>query len=137
MSVSCDSLAAPGSWSRIDPISGKTAPGFKGDGTAHGDLSSISCSNPRIIRDQKNVVWHMVYARWGGGIAYSKSFDLTRWEKPVMLYEGDGHIVNPRYSTLVSNEGDALATDGTATLYFTSDAKVQFGRGRWYIKLTF
>ena len=78
VSVSSDPLAAPGSWSRIDPVSGKTAPGFKADGTAHGDLSSISGSNPSIIRDQKNSVWHMVYARWGGGIAYSKSSDLTR-----------------------------------------------------------
>ncbi len=137
MSISTDPLAAPGSWSRIDPVSSKTAPGFKGDGTPHGDLSSIPGSNPSIIRDQKNGVWHMVYAKWGGGIAYSKSSDLSRWDKPVMLYEGDGHIVNPRYPTLVGDEGDTLATDGTATLYFTSDAKVNFGRGLWYINLTF
>jgi hypothetical protein len=137
MSVSSDLLAAPGSWSRIDLVSGKTAPGFKGDGMPHGDLSNIAGSNPSIIRDQKNGVWHMVYARWGGGIAYNKSSDLRRWDKPFMLYEGDGHIVNPKYPTLNGDEGDMLATDGIATLYFTSDAKVNFGRGLWYIKLTF
>lgn len=54
-----------------------------------------------------------------------------------MLYEGDGHIINPRYPTLVGDEGDTRATDVTATLYFTSDTKVQFGRGLWYMKLTF
>ena len=56
MSISSDPLAALGSWSRIDPVSGKTALGSKGDGTPHGDLSSISGSNPSIIRDQKNGV---------------------------------------------------------------------------------
>ena len=33
MSNSSDPLAGPGSWSRIDPVSGKTAPGSKADGT--------------------------------------------------------------------------------------------------------
>ena len=129
MSVSSDLLAAPGSWSRIDLVSGKTAPSFKGDVMPHGDLSNIAGSNPIIIRDQKNGVWHMVCARWGGGTAYSKSSDLTRWDKPFMLYEGDRHVVNPKYPTLIGDEGDTLANDDTATLYFASDAKVNFGRG--------
>ncbi len=68
MSTSTSPLASPGTWQRIEPISGKTAPGFIGDGTtlAHGDLASIGGSNPSIIRDQENAIWHMVYAKWGG-----------------------------------------------------------------------
>ena len=46
-----------------------------------------------------------MYAKGGREIAYSKSSDLTRWDKPVMLYEGDGHIVNSTYPTLVGDEG--------------------------------
>jgi hypothetical protein len=46
-----------------------------------------------------------------------------------MLYEGDMHTVNPKYPTLIGDEGDTLANDDTTTLYFASDAKVNFGRG--------
>lgn len=130
MSTSTSPLASPGTWQRIEPISGKTAPGFIGDGTtlAHGDLASIGGSNPSIIRDQENAIWHMVYGKWGGGLAYTNSTDLHRWETPYLICEGGDETPNTQYPTLVGDEGDTLTTNGAASLYFTAANTVDWGR---------
>jgi len=138
MSTSKDPLAKPGTWTRIDPVSGKTAPGFIGDGTtlAHGDLTSIGGANPSIIRDQKNSVWHMVYSIWGNGIAYTKSTDLYRWDQPVVFWKDDS-TPNSKYPTLVGDEGDTLTSDGTATMLFGADNQVPWGRALWSVGVDF
>ena len=142
MSRSSDPLARPGTWERMNPVSNITAPGFVGlaNGTVlfHPDLYSIHGSNPSIIFDSKNAVWHMVYAKWGGGIAYTKSSDLYRWEKPYLIWEaGEQMAPNATYPTLVGDEGDALSTDGKATLLFTAANKVEWGRPLWEVDVVF
>ena len=136
MSESADALARPYTWTRIDPASCKTAPGFIADPEplAHGDLKAVSGSNPSIIRDEKNALWHMVYAKWGGGIAYTKSNDLYRWETPIMLFPSNNNMApNAVYPTLVGDEGDILTTNGTATMYFGANNTVTWGRPLWSV----
>ena len=141
MSASSDPLAKPGSWSRIDPVSGQTQPGFIGstndEPLAHGDLSSIAGSNPSIIRDEHNQCWHMVYAKWGGGLAYTNTTDLYRWETPAIIWDDPDMTPNTQYPTLVGDEGDTLATDGKATMYFTAANHVEWGRPLWSVDLKF
>ena len=141
MSTSADPLAKPGSWSRIDPVSGQTQPGFIGSTTdeplAHGDLQSVAGSNPSIIRDERNQCWHMVYAKWGGGLAYTNTTDLYRWEIPAIVWDDPQMTPNTQYPTLVGDEGDTLTTDGKATMYFTAANHVEWGRPLWSVDLTF
>lgn len=89
MSVSSPT-STPGSFTSIDPPTGRTSPGFRGSPLPHSDLSYIPGSNPSILHDTKKRCWHLVYGRWGGGIAYSKSVDLERWEKPRIYMTGGG-----------------------------------------------
>ena len=115
MSISTDPLARPGNWTRLDPINKKTAPGFIGDKNSlfHPDLSGVPGSNPTIIRDSKNNVWHMVWSRWGGGLSYANTTDFVRFSTPADLR------LNGGYPTLIGDQGDALTTGGKATLYYT------------------
>ena len=139
MSTSKDPLAKPGTWTRIDPVTNSTDAGFIGNGTtlAHGDLASIGGSNPSIIRDEKNSVWHMIYAKWGGGMAYTKSTDLYRWDTPYLIWDNSDMTPVSQYPTLVGDEGDTLTTDGTATLYFTAQNHVDWGRPLWSVGIDF
>lgn len=137
MIVSSDAMAGPGTWTRIDPTTGDTAPGFIGNGTSlpHPDLQSISGSNPSIIRDEQRGLYHMAWGKWGGGIAFSSSKDLARWDSPVMLYPGEQDSGDPQYPTLVGDMGDLLTTDGSVQLYFTANTTVDFGRAIWTVPL--
>ena len=139
MSTSKDPLAKPGTWTRIDPVTNSTDAGFIGNGTtlSHGDLTSISGSNPSIIRDEKNSVWHMVYAKWGGGMAYTKSSDLYRWDTPYLIWDDSVLTPGSQYPTLVGDEGDTLTTDGTAMMYFTAQNQVDWGRPLWSVGIDF
>ena len=139
MSRSSNPLALPGSWERVEPVSNTTAPGFIGNGSviAHGDLASIAGSNPSIIRDEKNGLWHMIYAKWGGGLAYTNSSDLYRWEIPYLIWDDEDQTPNTQYPTLVGDEGDTLSTDAGASLYFTAANKVDWGRPLWSVGITF
>ena len=145
MKISTDAKASPGSWIRINPANNTTpGPGFIGktsqaeeDAMAHGDLTSIPGSSPSIIWDQKNSVWHMVYGKWGNGIVYTKSADLQRWDRPMMLIDSDAQP-NSKYPTLIGDEGDTVTTDGTARLYFGADNNVTPNfRALWVVTLDF
>ena len=101
-------------------------------------MASISGSNPSILRDDTYNVWHMVYTRWGGGLAYSNSTDLSRWQKPILFYDGDSSVANLNYLTLVGSVSNVLTTNGAATLYFGGKGtNVTYGRGLWYITVNF
>ena len=146
MRVSTDAMASPGSWQRINPANAtlKPGPGFIGkepqdeeDAMCHDDLADIAGSSPSILFDEKNEVWHMVWGKWGNGIAYSKSADLQRWDKPIMLIDSDQYPAS-KYPTLLGSEGDTLTTDGTARLYFGADNNVTPGfRALWVVTVDF
>lgn len=122
MSVSSDPLARPGTWSRIDPVSGETAPGFIGGSKtlSHGDLQPRSGANPSIIRDTVNGVWHMVWGNNGGGIVYSNTTDLLRWAAPRLVVH-PSLFPGASYPTLIGDGGDQTTTQGNATFYFTAN----------------
>ena len=135
MSNSSSPTAEPGTWGRYDPVSETVADGFIADKEplAHGDLKDIAGSNPSIIFDELTKMWHVVYAKWGGGIAYSKSGDLRRWDKPVLIVEGQGEWNVSKYPSLVGSEGDVRTKDGKATLYFTGENEVDTERPLWSV----
>lgn len=135
MSVSSCPTATPGSFTSIDPPTGRTSPGFRGSPLPHSDLRYIPGSNPSILHDTKNQCWHLVYGRWGGGIAYSKSVDLERWEKPRIIYDGGREC---EVSTLVGDRGNVETTSGEAMLYFGNYFLVgKGGRGLWGVSVSF
>ena len=88
MSLSCPTTT-PGSFTSIDPPTGRTSPGFRGSPLPHSDLRYIPGSAPSILHDTKKQCWRLVYGCWSGGIAYSKSVDLELWEKPRIIYDGE------------------------------------------------
>ena len=145
MSRSSDPLASPGSWENYDPVNSTTAPGFIGPASgqplAHGDLETIPGSNPSIIYDEITNKWHMVWAKWGGGLAYANTQDLYRWSKPIMILPsvtGNGGSPNAIYPSLIGTEGDALTTNGKAMLYFTStNTQASFGRPLYAVGISF
>ena len=141
MRISSDPMASPGSWQRINPVKGLVGPGWIGDPSnpdwSHDDLASIPGANPSIIFDQKNDIFHMVWSIWGDGIAYSKSSDLYRWDKPSVLFHDDTLASGSKYPTLIGDEGDNLATDGTATMYFGADSTDPDFRALWTVKVDF
>ena len=140
MSVSNDTLAQPGTWTRIDPVSGQTSPGFIGENNTlvHPDLTPILGANPSIIRDEKNSVWHMVYGKWGNGLAYTNSSDLWRWAPPTLLPLNYTEHPSSGYPTLIGDGGDTLTTDGTAALYFTDASKTSlWGKPIWAVGIEF
>ena len=79
----------------------------------------------------------MIYAKWGEGLAYTNSSDLYRWEIPFLIWDNGNQTPNTQYPTLVGDEGDALSTNGAATLYFTAANKVNWGRPLWSVGITF
>ena len=144
MSHSSDPMAKPGSWTRLDPVSGKTQPGFIGstDGTTltHGDFASLGGGNPSCLFDKKTNMYHMVWSKWGGGIAYANSADLYRWSTPVLVWEDSsagGIAPGSTYPTLVGDQGDTLSTNGVGVLYFGASNKVDWGRPLWSVDVTF
>ena len=120
MAVSNDTLGRPYSWTRVDPVSGQTQPGFIGLNAtiAHGDLADIKGASPSIMRDEKNHIWHMVYAQWGGGLIYTNSTNLWRWTPPFRLAINYTQFVHTVYPSLIGDQSDVLTTNGKATLYF-------------------
>lgn len=140
MSVSSDPLGRPGTWTRINPITGQTQPGFIGgnDTLVHPDLDPIKGASPSIIRDSRNGIWHMVYAKWGNGIAYTNSSDLTRWATPTLLPLNYTQHSGTGYPTLIGDAGDALTTNGMAVLYFIDSSKTGlWGRALWSVGIQF
>ena len=134
MSISNDPLARPGTWKRIDPWTNRTSPGFIGDNNSllHPNLTSGLGANPSIIWDDRNKLWHMVYAKWGGGIFYTNTSDFKEWKKPVILPVGKG------YPTLIGDRGDTNTTTGNATLYYTGGGDTGlWGKSMWAINITF
>ena len=123
MSHSSDPLAKPGSWEKLDPVSGKTSPGFISDKEplAHGDLKDFAGSNPSILKDLGTGLWHMVWAKWGGGIFHASSKDLKRWETPTLIVGEDAGVKGAKYPTLFGTAGDTATRNGSALLVFTSD----------------
>ena len=139
-SISADPLARPGSWTKVDPVRKLTAPGLIGSNATflHPDLSSGRGANPSIIRDQKNGVWHMVYAKWGGGLFYTKTPDLVRWTSPALLPINGTQHPQSGYPTLIGDLGDTNTTNGLATLYWTDSAVKptgMWGRPFWSVDL--
>ena len=141
MSVATSGLAEPYNWTRLEPVSKKTQPGFIGgnDTLAHPDLDSTKGANPSIIWDSQNSLWHMVYAKWGGGLAYTNTSDLTRWQKPTSLPLNYTFHTGSGYPTMIGDQGDTNTTNGRATLYWTDTAKPAPVKGRnlWSVTLHF
>ena len=141
MSHSSDALARPGTWERIDPPTGQTQPGYKTDVTlSHSDLAPIGGSNPSMIYDSANKIYQMVYAKWGGGIAYTNSTDLYRWSAPILIWDDSsagGLATGSKYPTLLGDGGDLQTSTGGATLYFGADNSVSWGRALWSVDVAF
>lgn len=133
MSMSNDPLARPGTWIKINPVTGLNSSGYigiKSSSLAHTDLFNSPGANPSIIHDLQNNVWHMVWSIWGGTLGYSNTTDLVRWGPPVTIPLGvSSHAY---YPTLMGDKGDLTTSFGNATLYFTGDWPADYtGNKTW------
>ena len=83
----------------------------------------------------------MVWAKWGGGLAYASSKDLYRWSDSVMILpsvSGNEGSPNAIYPSLIGTDGDALTRNGSAMLYFTStNTQASFGRRLYAVGISF
>lgn len=140
MAVSNDTLARPGTWYRVQPTNGTEQTWKRDSGYALGPpeaglphpslvMHHHRGTNPSIIWDDSTQKWHMVFARWGGGIRYSNSDDGYHWTTPLD-FPKMFHGTSSSHPTLIGSRGDTSTANGIATMYYHNHTGE--GDGHWY-----
>ena len=120
LATSNDTLARPGTWIRIDPTTGDWEPGFKSTRELpHPQLLGFAGGNGAIIRDTLTDLYHVIFNLYGSNFLHFSTVDFDTFSAVSYFYNDTAGLVDGiAYPTAIGTDGDALTTNGKATIFF-------------------